>query len=232
MLEINLNKVLENFPGNDFSSLSLKVQKSTIESSKNPFGGELSEDDDFLLYELKDFIWQGDFDIDDKFTTAIELYELFPCYMLSCEFYNYYRDFGRGMSKTVLSKLWLEFSRFMNMSQAYKHPINYVLWVDFFEDRNTQASSWIGMFKACAKNNNLHELAAISGPVEWEFKKHLYYKLIDNKNFHCYILDGLVASIEDVYGDIDKQEAKEIFLKLPKIEDNEHYDFLEKELVL
>ncbi|SOE20143.1 hypothetical protein SAMN06298216_0643 [Spirosomataceae bacterium TFI 002] len=150
----------------------------------------------------------------DKINISFELFSQNPEYGICAELKMAYNE----LKPEIRDVLWSNYNQYLKIgTDKQKEQIKYSLWVDFFEDPQTVEEAW----KMVIKNNFdievIRLILPISGPVPYSYKEELYSKLISDKRNHEFILDSLVGSLYDVFGQLDIQKGRDL---LPKLEVN------------
>lgn len=182
-----------------------------------------------LFNEMSDIVWYSNMANTQKILLGFELFEFFPSY------YHFLIPFYRTVYKKDASKkekeiIWRKFSKYLIAEKYYADPVEYVLWVEFFEDPITVKETWKGLLKNCLNNNSLLRLLEIAGPVPFNLKEPIYNKLIIDKKNHEAIFNSLLNSAFDVFGQIDKKKACIILSKLRINTKTENYILLKEKL--
>ncbi len=161
----------------------------------------------------------------DKLSISFELFERSPEYGICMELKIAFTE----MSKEIRDFLWEKYRNYLlSGTDKQKEQIKYSLWVDFFEDPETVDESWSKIVNDNSEINVLRQVLSISGPVPFEKKDKLYLKVIADKKNHEYILDSLVGSFFDVYGQINFQRARVLLPTLKVYKENENYKKLKE----
>jgi hypothetical protein len=148
----------------------------------------------------------------DKISISFELFDRSPEYGICGELNMAYND----MKTEIKDVLWRNYLQYLESgTDEQKEQIKYSLWVDFFEDSETVDEAWSKLVNNNSEIDVLRQVLSISGPVPFDKKNDLYLELIANKQNHIYILESLVGSFFDVFGQIDFQKAK---ILLPTLE--------------
>lgn len=172
--------------------------------------------------DIADFIWWDDetLSIEEKLDLTLLLFDQKPEYGITMQLSM---NFDK-MSQSIKDKMWNHYKKHLsNGDTLQRDKIEYSLWVDFFEDDETVNEAWKKMVGAYDDNNVLKQLLTISGSVPFELKDDLYERVIDNEEWHNYILDSLAGSFFDVYGQIDFKRARTILPKLKVDKTTEKY---------
>lgn len=147
----------------------------------------------------------------------LDLYREFPSY--SCLFDLSITRPYRELSLALRHEFW-EFAReaLSSESNALGDPVAFAMWCDFFEDPELVDEAWHQLVtRSIASDRLLERVLIASGPVPFRLKKPLYTLLIKRERWHYFIYRSLLHSAFDVYGKIERQEARKILgsLKLP-----------------
>ncbi|SFU37547.1 hypothetical protein SAMN05216480_10245 [Pustulibacterium marinum] len=163
----------------------------------------------------------------EKLNLSFDFFERSPEYGICSELNMYFSELTSEEKNTLLDY----YKKYLKSDKPeHKKQIKYSLWVDFFEDPQTVAETWNSLIGDCKDEHILRELLSVSGPVPFDKKDELYLKLIKDKTNHEAILDSLVGSFFDVYGDINMQRARVILPTLKIDKTSEKYIKLNKKL--
>lgn len=205
-VEKEFNKIINKFTAEEIFRLNerfsvVETDEYTIE--KLP----LLKDNFDILSDISDAIWDdAGTSLDNKIELGMVFFERYPSYFHGLvPFYHLIKKVN--LSESRMHLIWNKFSEWM-MSKRYKNEVEYVLWVEFFEDSDTVEASWFGMLNACRKNMLEHLLLPISGPVPWGLKFSFYKEMLANPVHHFLLLKALLFSMVDVYGKYDLNEVK------------------------
>ena len=106
---------------------------------------------------------------------------------------------GDGAEDT-LAAFWSEIRDLLGSEDALADPVSYVLWVDWYEDRDTVEEAWRRTADtARLGTRGIERLLECSGPVPYGLKRQLFSRLSDER-WHPWILASIVYSCTDVYG--------------------------------
>lgn len=156
----------------------------------------------------------------DKINITFQLFDRSPEYGICMELKMSFND----MSSDIRNLLWINYQKYLQSgTEEQKEQIRYSLWVDFFEDPKTVDEAWSKIVNDDTRIDVLKQILSISGPVPFDKKDKLYLKLIADKKNHDYILDSLVGSFFDVYGQIDIQRARVLLPTLKVDKKTEEY---------
>jgi hypothetical protein len=164
----------------------------------------------------------------EKFGRLFEVIELWPCYA-TASFLS--RLQMAGVDAKAEAFLWRQMVLALEHGdKLHREAIEYVLWVDFFEDRATSVKAWNGVMGASPSKEAKKRLLANSGPVPYSEKKSHYHELSRDPEDHELLIECLARSLQDVYGDIDRTDAKTIFTKLHVKPANKFMNYLQENL--
>ena len=213
--------------GETVSRISAQARQSAVSCGKDEHDKILDNLDWGWVDDCKNAIWD-DFKLNriQKFELGFELFEIFPGYWPSTEFYRSVRE----KPDYDWSFLWIKLISYLKGPPYWRDPISYLLWVDFFEDQDTVQTAWTGLVSNTVDTDVLSLLVEYSGPVPMSLKMPLINILLRNPKTHESILKGLALSISDIYGQTDKTALKKVFPKLKASPKTEYYRYLLKEL--
>lgn len=201
------------------------VGRGMIEVSKTLFSDTWT-----LLDDISDEVWYSEMEVADKISLGFQLYEKFPSY------YHFLVPFYRGIRDKEISlpehkkNIWEHFLHYLASEAYYADPVNYVLWVEFFEDTTTVRDTWQGLLNNCYNKKTLLAMLEIAGPVPFDLKEDCYESLITDKSSHEAIFNSLLYSAFDVYGSIDNRKASIILARLNVDTKTENYKLLKDKL--
>ena len=133
------------------------------------------------------------------------------------------------MSSKIRNILWEKYKEYLlTGTDKQKEEIKYSLWVDFFEDPETVDEAWSEVVNDNSEINILRQVLSISGPVPFDKKDKLYLRVIADKKNHNYILDSLVGSFFDVFGQINFQRARVLLPTLKVDKESQNYKKLDE----
>ena len=164
---------------------------------------------------------------DEKLNLSFDFFDRSPEYGICSELKMCFSE----LNSDERVKLWNNYKEYLKTeNNQQKEQIKYSLWVDFFEDPRTVNEAWDNLVGNYSEEIVLRELLSVSGPVPFDKKDELYQKLIKNKTNHQSILESLVGSFFDFYGDINVARARIILPNLKVDKTSEKYIELNKKL--
>ncbi len=188
---------------------------------------ELTDDLDDVTVDINTSIWwdNQDVPVDTKLAVVFEIYADMPCYA-----YLSWLPFRRLTYEQRLRCLtWLR-ECISSSDDAIANPARYTLWCDFFENPQAVEETWNFIIDSAPSEIVLERVLMASGPVPYALKHPLYLRLISEERWHDFIFCSLLHSAFDVYGSIDKSEARRILDQLILPTDTLHLDRLKQEL--
>jgi hypothetical protein len=94
-------------------------------------------------------------------------------------------------------------------------PVAYWLWSGPFEHSDREArAAWSEVTVRPATEQRLERVLERSGPIPYRLKQHLYDELEPEERWHPWILKSLVGSAFDVFGRIDRRDARRRLARL------------------
>jgi len=167
--------------------------------------------------------WDGDEPLRDRLAVAVELYRRMPCY--ANLMYWRYSDFD----EPTQGRMWGAYRGFLGDSRdAVSGPVEYSLWVDYFEDVTTVERAWREVAGPQEpRRPRLERVVRASGPVPWMLKAPLYELLQREGGWDEPLLVGLHGSCIDIYGSLERSPALHLFRRLQVSSDDERHRILE-----
>ena len=215
---------------NELSSNSVQVSEITASMTASE-EGVLEEPYWSLNNELLEGIiserWEPLTD-GQKIDRLVEVIVLWPCYSTASFLPRLLRA---GIDAKAEHYLWDQLVHLLDHPNSRcREAIEYVVWVDFFEDRSTSAKSWQGMMSANPSIQARKRLLANSGPVPYAAKRRHYQSLFENPDDHELLAECLARCLDDAFGDIDTLHAKSLVHGLQVEPTNKFVTFLRKSL--
>lgn len=164
-----------------------------------------------------------------RIALLIDVFEFLPHYTSSSHLYKAFAhdDLDPQAKITLWNGL---ISQISSENEYARKPIEYVLWVDFFEDQKTCKEAWSELTSRASCPNILDRLLVIAGPVPFDLKQPFYERLSSDQSRHGVLAESLAHSINDYYGQIDLEEAKKYLKILMLPMENAHFSFLRDHL--
>ncbi len=218
---MNIESLLEqhSLTPTDIERLKAEAKQEAIHCGKGKTAQPLSIETWNIFDALSKNVWDSNRELSEKIQLGFILFDTFPNYFhFLTPFYDIIenKDLKANDLKDII---WKTFMEYLGSDQWYASPVSYVLWVDFFEDSDTVLEAWQGMMNQKATKKSLANLIKCAGPVPFELKEPLYKKMLKDNSLHESIFYSLLFSALDVYGNIDKNLARAILIKL-KIKTN------------
>ncbi|MGH1465778.1 MAG: hypothetical protein ACRBBQ_10505 [Cognatishimia sp.] len=164
----------------------------------------------------------------EKFERLIEIIVLWPCYSTASFLHQLYTI---GTDAEAEALLWRRIVFLLeHVDRLHREAIEYVLWVDFFEDSDSAVKAWNGLMSANPSDKAKRRLLVNSGPVPYTEKRSYYQELYSNPNDHELLAECLARSLQDVYGDIDRDQAKAMMASLQVSSENRFMSYLQENL--
>ncbi len=147
----------------------------------------------------------------DQLQLVFQLYYEMPCYALLMYLKSHAERFIEPFPQTFWC--WIR-HQLESPDSALSPPVTYALWCDFFEDPETVEAAWAQLLTPLPAPQALRTILIHSGPVPFHLKRGLYATLITDPAWHYFIFRSLLHSQYDVYGKLDKQEARKLLARL------------------
>ena len=116
------------------------------------------------------------------------------------------------------------FCREMLERERQSSAVEYWLWVDWFEDRDTSDQAFGEVIRGCELDRKAVNSAAVirridrvirnCGPVAWDTKAPVYRAAVNDPRLHDALAEGLARSVSDIYGQIDTRAAASLSKQL------------------
>lgn len=163
---------------------------------------------------------------EQRIDAMLSIIDAFPHYTSSSHLFQIFSHDG-DLTDEAKEKLWDGIIRYLSDKNTnVREPIEYVLWVDFFEDQSTCQEAWTELTARACEPVVLDRLLIIGGPVPYALKRPIYESYSKVPSKHAVLAQSLAHSINDVFGKIDKADARRYLdiLKLPN--QDEYYNYL------
>jgi hypothetical protein len=191
---------------------------------------ELKSKDWGLLDEISQSLWTSERSLEEKINLDFELFEKFPSYYhFLLPFYRIIKD-NRTENENLKNIIWQNFMKFLGSENYYFSPVGYVLWVEFFEDPETQDEAWKGLMQFSDDKIAVIKLLEYAGPVAYSLKEPIYKRLLSDQSTHESIFKSLLFSSFDLCGQTENDKALELLLQLKIDPKTEHYLKLQEKL--
>jgi hypothetical protein len=148
-----------------------------------------------------------------KLRLLCELYELSPDYAVLMAA----RWEHAHLSSASRRFLFRRYRRWLGDDAALAAPVQYSLWCDWFEDRQTATMAWRAVTARPWRRRRIERVLDCAGPVPFEVKAALYDQLLADPRWHRAIYTSLLHSACDAYGSFDPPRARALLdrLRLP-----------------
>jgi hypothetical protein len=187
---------------------------------------DLKSKDWGLLEDISQSLWTSERLLEDKINLDFELFEKFPSYYhFLLPFYSIIKD-NLTENENLKNIIWQKFMKFLGSENFYFSPVGYVLWVEFFEDPETQAETWKGLMQFSDDRIAVMKLLEYAGPVAYSLKEPIYKKLLPDQATHESIFKSLLFSSFDLFGKTENDKALKILLQLKSDKNHPHYQKL------
>ena len=193
-------------------------EAARADAAREDYGRGFPTFDSYIAHDLDDRVWDSELPVSSKLGLAFGLYEDMPSSAFLMCLYFRYSDLPEREQELFWD--WIR-AQLSSEDPALRAPVAYSLWCDWFEDPAMVDVAWSELARTDAPDRVLQEALVSSGPVPFRLKSALYDELLPEQRWHYYIFQSLLHSQFDVYGKIDKREARRIFKKLrlpPKTE--------------
>ena len=184
----------------------------------------LNEDD---ASGIANFIWWNDTNLDEesKLDLTLALFQIKPSYGVLMELSMNFEK----LNNSQRDRIWKDYKAYLSKgNKNQKEAVEYSLWVDFFENNETVEEAWKSMIGNYENEVILKRLLPISGPVPFDLKEEFYKRVVKDEKWHEYILDSLVGSFFDVFGQINIEKARLILSRLKVNKDSNKYSKLQE----
>lgn len=154
-----------------------------------------------LPHDIAGLIWDSNQTPGEQISLFFELFDDLPSYGMLM----YAKHHWPEWESEERAHWWREFT--LRLRGDFHAPLTYSLWCDFFEDSASAAEAWRAVTNH-AQVRQLLRVLPVSGPVPWSLKRlHLWRSLLFSE-LRSAAFDGLVGAAFDVYGQVNKQEAR------------------------
>lgn len=165
-----------------------------------------------------------------KIDRLCDLFELWPSYSILSRLFSFYIA-AETLEQSSKSHLWLKMVSFLDRKRPHHcEAMEYVIWVDFFENQSTCAEAWSGLMTAAKDKTARDRLVVNAGPVPYHLKKQIYHMLAKKTDDHEILTQSLARSLQDVYGDLDIKDAKVLMRKISLPRKNKYLKYLRENL--
>ncbi|MFD0151121.1 hypothetical protein ACWGQ4_02465 [Streptomyces sp. NPDC055721] len=177
--------------------------------------------------------WAGDVFAEDLHTAdqvqlAFGLLDLLDEYWVTCEI-RFANEGAEGPLPADV--LWGGYRQRLEADREAE-AVTYSLWVDWFEDPATSATAFAEVLgndidRVVAERSELllrraRRVLECSGPVRWTVKDLTYRTAMRLPDLHSAVFRGLLASFQDVYGDLEPAAALALLDRLDLPTNTQH----------
>lgn len=167
---------------------------------------------------------------EQRFASLFEIFTVWPCYTTASHLYGEFIH-GEAVDELAKRQLWHGILDCIGSDDlSIREAIEYVLWVDFFEDQSTCKETWGELTSRVRRPEVLDRLIVNAGPVPFALKQPFYRKLSRDPSRHAVLAESLARSIDDAFGQTDLVETQKYFDKLQLPDGNKHFEYLRKKL--
>jgi hypothetical protein len=228
-----MNSILKSF---ELSDGEIARLSELCKLFSTDFGQQLKSDHELkskdwgLLEDISQHLWNSEKSLEEKINLDFALFEKFPSYYhFLLPFYRIIKD-KQTENENLKDVIWQNFMKFLGSENFYFSPVGYVLWVEFFEDPETQDETWNGLMRFSDDNFAVMKLLEYAGPVAYSLKEPIYKKLLPDKSTHESIFKSLLFSSFDLFGKSENDKALKLLLQLKIDSKTDHYPKLKKKL--
>lgn len=171
------------------------------------------------IHDVMDDLWDANLPIAPKLEVTASLFEEMPSYSFFTFLCTHYEEFA----EEDLKKFWSWIRKLLTSEdRAYLNAAGYSLWCDFFEDGRRVERAWMEVTQEGLPSSAIRCVLEHSGPVPYPMKKDLYARLIADQAWHLPIFRSLLHSAHDVFGQIDKKDARKVLAQLDLPSDTQY----------
>lgn len=183
--------------------------------------------DSDIPHAIADMILNSSLTPYDQLQLILQLYDEMPCYA----FLMYLKSYHERLIVPYPTTFWDWIRHQLETPDlALNQPVTYALWCDFFEDPQTVDTAWTHLMTPLPSRQALQTILIHSGPVPFPLKRVLYATLLPDATWHYFIFRSLLHTQFDVYGKLEKQEARRLVQRLELPADTEHVATLKQAL--
>jgi hypothetical protein len=169
------------------------------------------DDLDMVPHELSDFYYETSLSTADQTRVGMAIYREMPGY----GHLMYLNSVVLDLAGDARDWFWGEVRSLLEApDDRLAGPIGYWLWVDWFEVGDEDAWREVTRFDGDWQRR-IARVLEVSGPAKWKWKAGLYARFAEEgREWQLPVLRGLVGSEFDLYGDIERERAREILALL------------------
>ena len=222
-VEAEVDRLAERVGRERFESACEWALRTSDRYNHDEWPGDLDE----VPHELADLYDESDLPLVDQVRLGFALFRRMPCYG-----HLMYLDWVvGGLEGDDRTWFWGEMRALLeDADQRMSTWIEYWLWVDWFETKDEEAWREVTRFEGDWRRRIARVLSA-SGPVPWSWKRGLYRRFVhEGPEWQQPVFEGLRGSAFDLYGEIDRGEARELLAQLSVPEGTEGLKELREKL--
>lgn len=191
---MNLDFFIKQVDENEFNKAAKRALEYAknweIESRKAKLPDETDQQDYDIITDITQYILDSDIDPKEQIILFFELYNICPSFSLLSTLKCFYWE---NLFESAKKEFWKNVISIFNSNKEYLiKPIEYSLWCDFFEDTRTVKETWNNLVSKDVSDSVLKIVLNVSGPVPFNLKKPLYYRLIGSNYWHIHIFKSLL----------------------------------------
>jgi hypothetical protein len=163
---------------------------------------------------------------EQRFSVLFAMIEKWPTYSTASSLPRFFNG-NKDLDQSAKRKLWQGVILSLESTDLkLREAIEYVLWVDFWEDQSTCIEAWNGLWALKPKKQVQDLLIVNAGPVPYELKRPIYLELLKEKANHKVLAESLARSIDDVFGSVDIEDVKGLVPQLRVAKGNKFMKYL------
>jgi hypothetical protein len=156
-------------------------------------------------HDLQEHIWWQPGSWHAKIALLFAVYDDMPAYGHLMYAKHHYEEFSTDDRAFWWNQV---IARVSGADPALSQPLAYSLWCDFFEDPDTVAEAWTTLTAPNVPVAVLKTALRAAGPVPYALKHPVYERLVIDPAWHEAILESLLYSAYDYFGQLDVADAR------------------------
>ncbi|GMV21565.1 MAG: hypothetical protein AMXMBFR57_15140 [Acidimicrobiia bacterium] len=217
------SKIVLSVGETQYWAASREFTKSARDPGYGSAQSQIADTGPTLPHDIEALIWDSDLSSDEKIALFFELFDDLPSYgmlMYAKHQWREWTDEERGV-------WWREFRA--RLLGEFPAPLTYSLWCDFFEDSACVTEGWRAVTSG-ADVGLLLRVLPVSGPVPWSLKRPYLWRSLLVPKLRSAAFDGLLGAAFDVFGQVNKQEARLLAWLLQRSIRDSRYSQLRQQL--